>query len=136
MRSRMRRPETVRIDISDGDYLIVKKHLTAGEQRGMFARMIRDERDTVNPLKVGMSQILAYLLDWSLIDLDGKPVKIADQPESAVQAALDAIDVESFDEILTAIKQHEAAMKAEREKEKKQRDGGHESSAISPSVGL
>jgi len=113
----MRRPETVKVDISQGDWLLVKKHLTSGEHRKRLSRMLNPD-GTVQPVNVGVTKIVSYLLDWSIADADDKPVVIRDQPEDVVQAALDALDVESFKEILTAIEAHEDAMQAVRDAEK------------------
>lgn len=117
MKTRMRRPETVRLEISNGDWLLVKKHLTAGEHRKMLDGMLREDTQKVAAMKIGTSQVCAYLLDWSLIDLNDKKIAIMDD-EKALLSALDAIDVESFEEIFKAIDAHAAAMKAERAKEK------------------
>jgi hypothetical protein len=121
MSVRMRRPETVRLEISQGDWLLVKKHLTAGEQRAIFRRMMRDgiTGDRIDSVRVGWSKMIGYLLDWSIQDADGKPVAIAGKSDEEIGAALDALDVDSFKEILHAIEEHEAdtnkAMEAEKQ---------------------
>lgn len=118
MRTWMRRPEKVRLDLGDGYWLDVKKHLTAGEHRSMLAGMMREDQESISSVKVGMSQILAYLLDWSITDLDGKVVAIAGQPQNVVEGAVNALDVDGFRDILTAIQSHAEAMKLERAAEK------------------
>lgn len=118
MSRRMRRPETVRIELTRGDWIVVKKHLTAGEQRAMFAGMMREDGESIDRVKVGLSRILVYLLDWSFEDFDGKPLVIRDQPESVVASILNAIDADAFSEVLKAIEAHGDAMDTEREKEK------------------
>lgn len=135
MSSRMRRPETVKLDITRGDWLLVKKHLTAGEQRGIFKRMMMDglSGPHMDPVKVGVSKIVGYLLDWSITDADDKPVPIRDQPEEAVIAALDALESDSFAEILKAVEDHETAMEQARAAEKNGQGGESKSVAISPS---
>jgi hypothetical protein len=133
---RMRRPETAKLDLADGEWLIVKKHLTAGERRAMFGRMYRagESSDTIDSTRVGLAKILTYLLDWSTKDMDGKQVVISDQPTAVVESALDALDVESFSEILRAVQAHDAAMEKARAEEKNDQDGATASSAISPSA--
>ena len=119
--SRFVRPDVVTIKISQGDTLTVKRRLTSGERRASFARMYlagADGRLKVNPLATGMALITAYLVDWSLVDDDGKLVVIRDQPVEAVTAALDALDQESFTEIKEAIEAHERDMNVEREAER------------------
>jgi hypothetical protein len=133
MSSRMRRPETVTLHITRGDWLLVKKHLTAGEQRQIFRRMLHGG-NSIDSVNVGVSKMIGYLLDWSITDADDRPVVIRDQPEDVVATALDNLDVDSFREILTAIENHEEAMDAEREREKNDRDGVKTSSPLSPSA--
>lgn len=121
MSRRMRRPETARLELSQEDWLLVKKHLTAGESRAMFAGMMKTDGDTIDRVKVGLSRILAYLLDWSFEDLDGKPLVIRDQPSHVMAAILDNLPSEDFAEVLAAIEAHAEAMELEREQEKNER---------------
>lgn len=139
MASRIVRPETTTLQISAGDWLLVKKRLNAGEQRAMFARMYLAGVDgllRVNPLQRGLAQITAYLLDWSLTAPDGAQIVIRDKPIEVVVAALDALDLESFAEIRLAVEAHEEAMTTAREQEKNGPDGEKASRAtsLSPSV--
>jgi hypothetical protein len=134
-RSRVVMPETTVLHISDGDTLTVKKRLNAGESRQQLARMYRQHNGTrvLDTLQVGMSTVLAYLLDWSLVDPSGNQIVIRDQPEDAVISALDSLDPESFKEIREAIEAHERAMDAERAAKKKIPTGEPRSEAISAS---
>ena len=136
MSSRMRRPETVKLDITRGDWLLVKKHLTAGEQRAIFSRMMREgiSGDRIDAIRVGWAKMVGYLLDWSITDADDKPVVIMDRSEDEIGAALDALDTDSFAEILKAVETHEKAMEKERASQKKILTGGRASSATSPSA--
>lgn len=138
-RCRVVRPETVRLPLSDGDWIEVKKRLTAGEARAVMGRMVKTmtpgEKIELDPLQVGRSKALEYLVDWSLIGPDGKSLAIRDQSRSAIGPLLDSLDEESFGEITKAIDDHEKAMEAERDEEKNAQDGANASSAISPSVG-
>lgn len=134
MSRRTRRPETKKLDISQGDWLLVKKHLTAGEQRHIFSRMMRSESNNIEAVKVGVSKIAGYLLDWSFEDADGKPLVIRDQPEDTIVSTLDALDTETFAELVKVIDEHEAAMEQERTQEKNVPDGASNSSTISPSA--
>lgn len=133
MSSRIRRPETVKLDISQGDWLLVKKHLTAGEQRQIFRRMLASD-GSIEPVNVGLSKMIGYLVDWSITDPDGKKVEISDQSDDVVAAALDSLDVDSYREILTAVETHEKQMQAVRDAEKNGKDGVSTSSPISPSA--
>jgi len=141
MGSRFRKPQEHRLELDGGDWLLVKKYLTAGDERDLYARMYVDgsitpgEKLRLDPVKVGLSQILAYLLDWSITDADDQPIRIRDQSPDFLIAALNDMDGDSFREILSAIQAHDGAMTAEREHEKKTRAGGTASSLTSTSVG-
>lgn len=116
------RPQTSRLDLSDGQWLIVKQRLTAGEQRAAFARMYlagADGRLRVHPLESGLAQITAYLLDWSLTDDDGKPVAIRDLSAEDLTTVLDNLDPDRFTEIKLAVERHEEAQLAARAEKKK-----------------
>jgi D-aminopeptidase len=134
--SRIVRPETTRLDISGGDWLLVKKRLNAGEQRRAFARMYREGaagRLQIDPLQTGLALVLSYLLDWSLLDEAGKPIAIMDADDETKAAALDAIDYDSFVEIKNAIDAHQNANEAEAAAKKKIRPGAPSSAPSSPS---
>jgi len=136
MASRVVEPETKKLDISQGDWLLVKKRLNAGEQRKMFARMYKAGVDgtlKVNTFEVRLAKILTYLLDWSLIDTAGRQIRIAGQSTDEVTSALDSIDPDSFGEIGAAIEEHIDTMTAERNAEKNDQAGETRSVAISPS---
>jgi len=136
MSSRIRRPETLRLPLSRGDWIVVKKHLTAGETRRVFRRMIRKGAtgDEIDSLQVGLSKMVVYLVDWSITDADDQPVIIRGQTEDVVADVLEMLDVESFAEILKAIETHERTMELEREDEKKTGNGSSRLEAISPSL--
>jgi hypothetical protein len=125
--SRFVRPETRVLTLANGDQLIVRARLTAGEQRAQFARMYTigtSGRYIANPLMTGVGIILAYLLDWTVKDDAGAVVPIRDLSPDDLLNVIDSLDTESFDEIKRAIEAHETAMNAERTQEKKLRDGG------------
>lgn len=134
MASRMRRPEDVRLTLpSDEDWILVKKHLTAGEHRRAQVRVIKSlspgEKMELDPEQVGLTLVLAYMLDWSILDAEGRPIIIRDQSEDKLRAALTDLDPEKFAEIVDAVTAHDAAMVTERAQEKKRRESP--SSAIS-----
>jgi hypothetical protein len=119
--SRFVTPAEVRLPLSDGDYLIVKNRLNAGETLEMYARM-RGDGDQVDPLKFGIAMIAAYLLDWSIADDAGRVVSVRDQPPEVIAGALTNLEYPDFQEILTAIRAHDDAIIAARQ-EKKQPTG-------------
>ena len=115
--SRFVTPAEVRIAISDGDYLIVKNRLNAGETLDMYARM-RGADEKVDPLKFGHAVIGAYLLDWSITDDDGRVVSIRNQPPDVVAGALTNLEYPDYQEILAAIQAHEQTIAAARQEKK------------------
>jgi hypothetical protein len=136
MSSRIRRPETLRLALTRGDWIVVKKHLTAGETRRVFRRMIRKGAtgDEIDSLQVGLSKMVVYLVDWSITDADDQPVIIRGQSEDVVADVLEMLDVDSFSEILKAIEAHERTMEDEREEEKKTGTGNSKSDPTWPSL--
>ena len=131
-RNRFVKPQTVRLELSDGDWIEVKKELNAGEHRRVFGRLVKDmragERAQLDPEQVGLTKVVEYLVAWSLED-NGKPVEIT-------EGAINSLDAQTFGEIVKAIDAHEAAVDAEIEARKNDTDGGKVSSPISPSAGL
>lgn len=158
MACRIHAREIVKIPLSLGDWIEVKKRLTAGEARAIMAHMItRDPpnghtgptalgmaplgspaappQHRVDPMKVGVAKIVVYLTDWSFTDQHDQPLDIKDKDPEYVIGALDAIDFDAFTEVLAAVEAHEAMMDAERAEEKKRWAGVTASSSTSPSPG-
>jgi hypothetical protein len=109
-------PEPERLELSDGQWIMVRKTLNHGEQRAALARIslqLPDGGLAVNRLAVSDETVISYLLDWSLCDLQGQPVVIRNASADVVQARLDALDPDRFEEIKDAIDRHvEAVAKA------------------------
>jgi len=146
MSIRVRRPATERLTLSDGDYLVVKQDLTAGEYRELMrasTRAITVTTDAgaatpqieLDPIAAGVAMVVAYLLDWSFADADGNKIAIADQPPAVVRAALDYIDGDAYLEVQTAIQAHQAARAAAIAEEKKTRSGASSPGRTLTSVG-
>jgi hypothetical protein len=144
MSIRVRRPDTARLELSEGDYLIVKQDLTAGEYRGLMreaSRPVTVSATTgaptmeLDPIAAGVATVLAYLLDWSFCDADGKKLVILDQPPAIVRAALDNIDSDAYMEVQKAIQAHQATRAAAIAEEKKTRRGAPISDATLVSAG-
>lgn len=123
-------PEVVRLPLSDGDWIEVKKTLNVGEERAAFqliAGEVKDGWRRVNYEMLGIAEVLAYIVDWSLVDKQGKVAKVT-------LSAIQQLDPATFKEIEDALKKHEAAMDAEREARKNDLGGGPASSPTSPSA--
>ena len=134
-RSRFARPEVTVLTLANGDTLTVKRRLTAGEQRAMFARMYRtvDGVTKVDGLEVDRATVVGYLLDWSLTDDEGQPVPIRGLPPDELAIVVDGLTPEDFKEISAAIDAHSEAMSAVRQAEKKTPLGDTASPSTSPS---
>jgi hypothetical protein len=134
-RSRFARPDVTVLKLANGDTLTVKRRLTAGEQRAMFARMYHSVNGSlkVNTLQVGAATCLAYLLDWTLTDDDGQLVEIRGMAPDDLAVVLDSLTPEDFKEISQAIDAHSTAMEDARDQEKKTAPGAAASSSISDS---
>jgi hypothetical protein len=112
-RNRFVKPETVRLSISDGDWIEVKKRLTAGEYRERLAREYvhsDDNRLRADLRQQGIALVVSYVVDWSFTD-DGRLVPFSED-------ALKSVDVDTFREILQAVEAHDDADDAARSAEK------------------
>jgi hypothetical protein len=135
MSIRVRRPATERLELTREDFLIVKQELTAGETRDLMRASSKPGPGLeLDPIAAGVALVVAYLLDWSFTDADGRPLTIADQPATVVRAALDAIDSDAYLEVQQAISDHHAAMAARRAEQKKTPSGSTPSAATSISA--
>lgn len=136
MSVRVRKPEVRRVEISRGDWLLLKQHLTMGEYRAHLRRMAREGTpDQVDLLKIGPSCVVAYLVDWSITDADDRPIVIRGQTPDVLAAALEGLEREAYEEIETAVYAHVAQMDRARAEEKKLPTGDPASPSISPSPG-
>jgi hypothetical protein len=136
MSDRFIRPDTTRLELSEGDWLIVKNRLNFGEQRAAYARAYQTAADGtlhMKPYAMGMEMVVAYLLDWSLTDHDGRPVVIRGLSADEVTSILNNLSPEDFVELKEAIERHEAAMLAARTQEKKRPAGGTAAATTSSS---
>jgi hypothetical protein len=128
--------DTRTLTLSDGETLTVKARLTHGEVQAMFGRMYaqHDGQTVVLPSSRD-ALIVAYLVDWSAKDEQGKPVPLRGLSPSEVQDRLDAMEHDSVLEIRDAIAQHEQAMRDEVAALKKTAGGASASPPILQSVG-
>lgn len=113
----------------DGAFIDVKRELSSGETRRVFARLVREmhagEKIELEPERVGLTKIAEYLVGWSFTDGNGQPVPVSDD-------AINQLDQDTFREISRAIEWHEEQISSERRK--KVRGETPASAAISPSV--
>jgi hypothetical protein len=114
------KPDTVRLELTGGDWLEVKKRLTAGEYRERLAREYTADaisgRMALDMRQAGFALIVSYAVGWSFIDAEKAPVPFSED-------ALKAVDIDTFREILQAVEAHDAADEAARSAEKNERAG-------------
>jgi hypothetical protein len=112
-RNRFPQPDVVRLPLSDGDWIEIKKQLTIGEEKDVVTLAIRSvgvDSEGRNKLQhdyqlTPFAKAVVYLVSWSLWNADG-PVKLHDDQKKRL-SQLRALDRESWDEITTAIDKHE-----------------------------
>jgi len=114
-RDRFVRPKVVRVEISDGDWIEIKKELTVGERKRMFAAGLKqmqtgpnkDPKFDIDPVEMSFAKVKEYLVDWSFVE----PLK-EDEPEGDVspveltEASIRNLDEATFEEIEDAIDAH------------------------------
>jgi hypothetical protein len=145
--SRFVKPETVRVDLSDGDWLLLKRQLTAGEMRALFTRLLQpiatspgelmsghDAALRVDATQASLGTILAYLVDWSFTDDEGRPVVVRGQAPEIVASILDNLSGDAFAEVWQAVEAHEVQQRREREARKANPTGAGASQPISASA--
>jgi hypothetical protein len=124
-RCRVVAPEEVRLPLSDGDYVDVKKVLNAGEYRKLLYDQFKDGEGAtvrIDHAKVGIAKLLAYILGWSFVGFNETPLPYApDQPEEIRRATLDNLDQDTYRELLAAINAHETEQERLLEAKKKDR---------------
>jgi len=100
-RCRVVTPESVRLPLSDGDFLTVKKELNAGEYHALVV-----ESAAGKPFAV----VLAYLVGWSLVGLGDQPIAYSlTQSADERRDVLGSLDVPTIVEIVAALDPHQAA---------------------------
>jgi len=109
-------PETVRLPLSDGDFVDVKQELNAGEYVDLLTALAQRQP---------FSKAVAYVVGWSLVGLDDKPLPYdLELPETVRRDTLRSLDKATMRELTAVLDRHEAAEEAAREAKKKMTDGG------------
>ncbi len=119
-------PGIVRLPLSDGDWIDVKRELTAGEYDDYLADMHARKK---------FSKAIQYLIGWSFVGLDGQPLPYAlDLPDSVRRDTLGGLSTDTMRELYAALDKHEAAVDAALEAKKKTRPPAPASSPTSGSA--
>lgn len=98
-------PEVVRLPLSDGDYIDIKKELNAGEYIDFNVDLSRGDF---------FARALAYLVGWSLFGADGPLPYGPHLPIDDRRATLRNLKQEPLHEILKAIDDHVNARETEK----------------------
>lgn len=104
------RPDTKWLELADGQRILIKRELTAGEDRARMARMseqIEGQGLRLKSLDVGPATMVAYLLDWTLTDDEGQRVEIRGLSPDDLARTLDSLTPTRFKEILKTIEAYE-----------------------------
>lgn len=125
-RNRVVAPEVVRLPLSDGDILEVKRTLNAGEYRALIYSQFKESADgekvVLDHSKVGMAKLLAYIVGWTFVGFNGQPLPYRpDEPEDIRRATIDGLDQETYRELIAAVTAHEEREEAALEAQKKTR---------------
>lgn len=110
------RHDVVRLDLSDGDWIDVRRVLTVGEERDLVSLAVRGYRpDGTADLDTRLLSFLAaatYIHAWSLINLDGMaiawPVNVSVQKRVEILRQLDAPTMAEIDAAINAHREAQA----------------------------
>lgn len=113
-----------RIEISDGDFIIVKEGLDAGDQRKQAALSVVAYKlpngevvDRVDWSRYELERTALWLLGWSLQKPDAQGVM---QPMPATLDSLKALEPKDFEEINEAVYKHMLEWRAKKLPSKKE----------------
>lgn len=105
MANRFITAEQVRLSLTDGDFIDIKKRLSHGEREDA-STLIQGNRNHAQT-----AVMLAYLIGWTFTDEQGQPVPYhLGMPEDERIAAIRNLTAEDFDEAYDAIDTHKQAM--------------------------
>lgn len=110
------KPETVDIQLSEGDWIRVKKYLASGEEKrlqgaGLVALRSTQQEEArsafeLDFVRLGLATIEAYVVEWSFTDFDGNQTKPTPENIAALDPSIER-------EITAALKAHLERMAGE-----------------------
>lgn len=110
-RCRIVQPDGVRLHLSDGDFVDVKKELNAGEYFDLLMQMDASK---------AFAKVLAYLIGWSFLGADATPLPYSlDMDEKARRDTIRKLDKPTIRELVALVNKHEAAEERTYEAKKK-----------------
>lgn len=127
------KPETVRLELSDGDWVDTKKELTIGEESDVAFKAMKaigpDQRAEIDGALMRFLMAATYIQGWSLLDYEGKPIPWpAHKALDDKVGVLRALDRQTMEELEAALLAHREAM------EKNARTAETPSGSASPSA--
>ena len=114
-RNRFVLPETVRLELSEGDWIEVKKRLTYGEQQRLAGGALRPkltdgEIDISLDLEThSILRLSTWIVDWSFCDVKGKQVEVD-------RDAIASLEPDTVDEIEDALTAHIESLEEEKKR--------------------
>jgi hypothetical protein len=100
-RCRVVSPDTVRLPLSDGDFLLVKKELNAGEYIDSLTEMGAGK---------ALAVVVAYLVSWTLVGVNDTPIAYhLGLSTDERRDVLRSLDVATLVEITQALDAHATA---------------------------
>jgi hypothetical protein len=112
-RNRFVTTATARLDLSDGDWVEIKRELSVGERKKLEASPMNSVRPgehvktDPNDVEMGLDwgryylvKLQVYIVAWSFEDASGKSVRVTAD-------AINNLDSDTAEEIMEAINQHE-----------------------------
>lgn len=86
--------ETAKLELSEGDWIEVKEGLSYGEQKRLGAASLNlrgimggSPDVSLDLEKAGIMRMALYIVDWSFVNDDGKPVKVTPSAIGALEPA-------------------------------------------------
>jgi hypothetical protein len=108
---RVVQPAIVRLLLSGGDYIDVQKELNAGDYHDLLVAMAD---------RTPFAKILAYLIGWSLVGLDGHPLPYSlELPERERRDTVRSLNKATYRELAAVLDRHEKAEEAALDAKKK-----------------
>ncbi len=116
------RLDLVRLDLTEGDWIDIKRELSGGEERECTSRAIRgyftqdgQQKADLDPNKILAVRACLYLQGWSLLDGGGRamvwPINKPLDVKLAIYSALDRDTMSEIDDALAAHREAEDAKK-------------------------
>ena len=134
-RDRFASGAAVRLELSDGDWVLVRAELSYGQQRRLtfaglsgvpaaLAEQDQAPRLTMDMATYQLERLVTWVMDWSFVDADGQPVVVS-------REAIEALHPDTAAEIDAALDRHIEGLEAK----KGPPPGGSTSAATSRSAG-